>query len=678
MSTLDVSVVIGFRDWGAERIRRSAQSIVAAFDGIAGEVIISDYGSQDPRPTEVVAQELGAKHVFTPGDPDWSRSRALNAGFAVAEGKVLISTDADMLFSPKSIRRIVETAQEAEQCALFLQCRDLPESMGDDYFEAHPEVDWNELEIVGRLRPRWGMGGMMAISAEGFAAIRGFDERLHTYGGEDLDFAQRARRAGYRTVWVDDPDVRMYHMWHVPTRSVVDQTEAGRAAVAYNKDVVYNDKTYTRNTTGWKFKPENTPPLVSVVFATKDRADLLREAIQSVLIQTVQDFEIIIVDDGSEDDSTRAVAQSFGDERIRYFRREAAGISAARNFALDQGQGYYTAVMDDDDLMPPQRLEWQLAAVTAEYVGSTGSFINFDDETGELQVIISNVPSVAQAAQKGGAPGHGTWLLRTDVMRTIRYDETLTSGVDNNFFLRLLRTGYRVSHCGKPVLLRRRHSLQVTATDSANQGDAAKQALQFFRFGLTNWHMKKLADAAKVNAFPPVKDRDEFARSVHAYLPDHLVTRNATVQVSSLPKRMPEFDGEVRGQLLSRDGVLLSSHMSVKGASYGDLVKLAALGTRIEAQVATAESTSEESHSAAGWVTEALADFLTQTPQGSTIRGNKPTLEAEPQAGVGSEYVFEDSRTRRKLVLTHESAVNSLPETTPWFVVGTTVKEYWS
>src|SRR5699024_5138499 len=171
-------VVVGFRDWGAERIRRSACSIIESFGPVDGEVIISDYGSADPEPAKLVASELGVQYVYTPGDAVWSRSRALNAGFAVAKGSLLISTDADMLFSPRAMWRIVETAREAEHCALFLQCRDLPSTMGDDYFASKAEVNWDDLEHAGRLRPRWGMGGMMAIPLAGYEKIRGFDERL--------------------------------------------------------------------------------------------------------------------------------------------------------------------------------------------------------------------------------------------------------------------------------------------------------------------------------------------------------------------------------------------------------------------------------------------------------------------------------------------------------------------
>src|SRR5699024_5341198 len=125
MSDLDLSVVIGFRNWGVERLRRSVASMRAAAGDVRMEVIISDYGSDDPAQPGAVAAELGAHHRHAAGDSVWSRSRALNAGVAVASGELLVSTDAYMLFAPGSFEAIVEAARRAMPAALFLQCRDL-------------------------------------------------------------------------------------------------------------------------------------------------------------------------------------------------------------------------------------------------------------------------------------------------------------------------------------------------------------------------------------------------------------------------------------------------------------------------------------------------------------------------------------------------------------------------
>ncbi|TKW73208.1 MAG: glycosyltransferase, partial [Staphylococcus hominis] len=320
----DISVVIGFRDWGALRLELALESIRQSFGQFDGEVILSDFGSTDHEANRRLAQRLGVKYVFTPDQGYWSRSEALNAGFVHADGEILVSTDADMVFTPKAFERIAAVAKQDGQSAYFLQCRDLPEGMDDSWVAEHPN-SWKEMERASRLRPRWGMGGMMAIPREGFDLIRGFDERLHTYGGEDLDFAQRARRAGYRTVWIDDPEVRMYHMWHPKTINTVNQTDEGREAVRFNRSVVHHDKSFVRNTNQWKHRRGDENPAVSVAISTYNRADFLRETILSVLNQTMQDFEIVIVDDGGSD-HTKQVVDEFNDSRIKYYWQENQGI----------------------------------------------------------------------------------------------------------------------------------------------------------------------------------------------------------------------------------------------------------------------------------------------------------------------------------------------------------------
>lgn len=678
MTKVQVSVVIGFRDWGADRIRRSAQSVMDSFDGISAECIISDYGSASPEPAKLVAQEIGAKYVYTAGDPVWSRARALNAGFQVAKGEYFISTDADMLFSPKAMRIIVETLEELSNCALFLQCRDLPPQMNDDYFSERAAIPWETLESEGRLRPRWGMGGMMAISATGFSNIRGFDERLHTYGGEDLDFARRAQRAGYRTVWVDHPEVRMYHMWHPPTLRTVEQTAAGRQAVEFNRNVVYNDKTFVRNTIEWTHRLNAADPLVTFAVATRGRSELLKQSIQSMLIQSVQDFEIVIVDDGPYDDTTYQAVASFNDPRIRYFSQEHSGISTARNRALDESRGQFTAVMDDDDLIPPQRLEWQLGALEPEYAGTVGSFVNFDEDTGDLNLIVSNIPSFIQALEKGGAPGHGTWLVRTEVLRSIRYDETISSGVDNNLFLRMLKSGYKFAHCGKPVLLRRIHKSQVTSADSTNQTTSAAKALQFLRFNLST---QRIAELIKLNSgeqFPRSAERSEMIELVKPFLPDQLIARDAKVTLKSETKQIPSFSGQHTVSLIKRDNVPIRSELAVRNATYEDLVGLASLGSNLYVSLNGSEASEIAVATDNDWIVDALNDYLTGSTQTSPIGVHLSTNAPQTKFQTPITYTSFDGATTCAITLAMLNSAEHSNEESLWIILGATALEHWT
>jgi glycosyltransferase involved in cell wall biosynthesis len=100
---------------------------------------------------------------------------------------------------------------------------------------------------------------------------------------------------------------------------------------------------------------------VSVVLPVHNRSDMLRRAIQSVINQTLKDWELIVVDDGSTDDSV-AVARSFGDERIKVIeRRENRGGNAARNAGVRAAQAPLVAFLDSDDTYLAEKLETVVA-----------------------------------------------------------------------------------------------------------------------------------------------------------------------------------------------------------------------------------------------------------------------------------------------------------------------------
>ncbi len=101
---------------------------------------------------------------------------------------------------------------------------------------------------------------------------------------------------------------------------------------------------------------------ISVIIPFYNRAQLLSKAVNSVLQQSYQDFEIILVDDASPDDM-QSVLNSFKDSRIRYFcHPHNKGAPAARNTGLAHAQGEYIAFLDSDDLWFPSKLEEQIAA----------------------------------------------------------------------------------------------------------------------------------------------------------------------------------------------------------------------------------------------------------------------------------------------------------------------------
>lgn len=103
-------------------------------------------------------------------------------------------------------------------------------------------------------------------------------------------------------------------------------------------------------------------PKVSVIIPTYNRAVKVRPTIESVLAQTLSDLEIIVVDDGSSDDTGKILLEVYGD-RIRYYFQTNQGVSAARNKGIEEARGEWIAFLDSDDLWEKEKLEWQFKAL---------------------------------------------------------------------------------------------------------------------------------------------------------------------------------------------------------------------------------------------------------------------------------------------------------------------------
>lgn len=188
-------------------------------------------------------------------------------------------------------------------------------------------------------------------------------------------------------------------------------------------------------------------PMVSVVIPTYKRARLIPQAIKSVLQQTYQNFEIIVVDDCSPDD-TREVVTAIADQRVRYLRHDTnKGLPAGRNTGIDAARGKYTAFLDDDDEWHPEKLEIQLKAIEKHDAVLSGALINNRRVKLHRRFVVT-----VDDLRKGNEFDPSSLLAKTSVLKALRFDESLRQGEDWDAFIRIAQK-YSIGYVAKPLLL---------------------------------------------------------------------------------------------------------------------------------------------------------------------------------------------------------------------------------
>jgi len=208
-------------------------------------------------------------------------------------------------------------------------------------------------------------------------------------------------------------------------------------------------------------RDRNENPKVSIVIPTYNRAAEVRNAIESVLAQTVTDLEVIVVDDGSSDDTGKVLGETFGD-RIRYYAQANQGASVARNKGIAEARGEWIAFLDSDDLWEKDKLEWQFKAL--EQFGPQCSacytdvrFLNHLETRTMFQLAVMSYrheetmgvsKNVLKLLVRPGGAGmvvcQSSLLARADVVRrTGGYDPNLLFSQDSEFMFRLaMLTGF--------------------------------------------------------------------------------------------------------------------------------------------------------------------------------------------------------------------------------------------
>ena len=220
-------------------------------------------------------------------------------------------------------------------------------------------------------------------------------------------------------------------------------------------------------------------PLVSVIIPTYNRALTLQATIQSVLRQTYKEFEIIVIDDGSMDD-TEQIINNFNDKKIIYIRQDHKGASFARNKGIGNAKGEYIAFLDSDDIWLSTKIEKQLAVFKNSKFnpGVVYCGIGYIDESSEeireekLSAYKGNIFLYLLGARRNVVLGAGsTVLVKRECFKECGLlDENLPYRIDLELLIRISRK-FTFDYVSQPLAKIRIHNKRMSSNiDSIIKG----------------------------------------------------------------------------------------------------------------------------------------------------------------------------------------------------------------
>lgn len=254
-----------------------------------------------------------------------------------------------------------------------------------------------------------------------------------------------------------------------------------------------------------------TTPCVTVAMITYQHEAYIEASIRSVLAQTMDDFELLVVDDGSTDE-TGAIARSIDDGRIRYVRRENGGPAAARNTALEMARGRFVAQISGDDLAEPRRLEEQLAMVDEKERAVIFARVRFIDDEG--RPLPADPPGLAKVNRLRLHPDaalrhhlfHGCAYFAPTALAPRRvfeeagpYVPCLLQSQDYEMWTRMLVNGVDLRSCPEVVLAYR---IRMHDRNLSSPTASCVNRL-FFEWPIAMAHYERIVDAQRLAAILP-------------------------------------------------------------------------------------------------------------------------------------------------------------------------------
>lgn len=214
-------------------------------------------------------------------------------------------------------------------------------------------------------------------------------------------------------------------------------------------------------------------PKISIILPVYNCEKYIEQSINSILNQSFSDFELIVINDGSTDNTESIISKFKSDNRVIVINKKNEGLIQTLNLGLGLAQCKYVARMDADDISLPNRLSEQFKRMeNDEDLVVLGSNINIVDESGNLKGISQYPTSFAidEFILKGSPLAHPSVIMRKDIIQSIGgYRKAFIHSEDYDLWLRVFEKGYRIDNIEEPLLIYRETTTGISRAQHNKQ-----------------------------------------------------------------------------------------------------------------------------------------------------------------------------------------------------------------
>lgn len=212
--------------------------------------------------------------------------------------------------------------------------------------------------------------------------------------------------------------------------------------------------------------------LISVIIPCYNSEKWIKECLQSVINQVYKNLEIIVVDDGSTD-NTAQIIRNFTDNRLKYFYKKNEGASATRNFGIEQSKGNWISFLDSDDYWLPDKIEKQIQLTFSGYdfiycdfnkIDENGNLI---DNSIDINPVLYNNQIKKMLLNTNKIAGGSSALLNKKIIKTIGLFNThIILGEDWEYWARAAWANFKFGYINEKLIYIRQNTLSVQNTSS--------------------------------------------------------------------------------------------------------------------------------------------------------------------------------------------------------------------